>query len=104
VIQIRWTRTAVEQLERIEKSEYRWQVARTMFGLAHFPQRGRIPPEVRRVPEYRLSGELREVVFPGLVRVFYRWDESRETIFILGMSFRGQDVTPEWLVDLAQKT
>ena len=39
---------------------------------------------------------LRELVFPRLVRVFYRYDPKRRLVRVLGMAFSGQDVGGDW--------
>jgi len=65
--------------------------------LAVHPRCGRIPPDAARFPDLKLSAQLREIVFPHLVRVFYRCDAAADKVFILGMAFRGQDVGEDWL-------
>lgn len=100
MIRVRWSRTALENLEAIRLSEYRWNVAMAVRGLTRFPKRGRTPPECELYPDMEFPAQLRELVFPGLVRLFYRFDESRQTIYVLGMAFRGMDVTPDWLLKL----
>jgi plasmid stabilization system protein ParE len=88
---------AIQQLETIREMKWRRRVFYAVSTLARFPRRGRIPPEVARYPEVGLSAELREIVFPGLARVFYRYDERSETVRILAMTFRGQEVTLDGL-------
>lgn len=97
-----WTASAAEQLGLIRRRDLRWRVYRAVGGLAVFPQRGRIPPEVTLFPDLKLSGELREVVFPRLVRVFYRYDSIADAIYVLGMAFRGQEVGEDWLSRLLE--
>lgn len=103
MIHIRWSKRADADLEAIRLSEYRWQIAMAARGLARFPRRGRTPPECQRFPELNFSPDLREIVFPDLARLFCRFDEARQTIFVLGMALRGMDVTPEWLIRLPEQ-
>ena len=97
-----WSEPAVEQLALIRRPELRRRVYRAIGGLARFPQRGRMPPEVTRYPDLELPGDLRELVFPRLVRVFYRYDEKTKIVRVLGMSFRGQEVGADWLSRLLE--
>lgn len=93
---IQWSLSAVEQLELIRRLDLRLRVFTAVGGLAKFPLEGRTPPEVRRFPDLRLPEDLRELVFPRLVRVFYRYDARRDLVRVLGMAFRGQDVGADW--------
>ena len=97
-----WAKAAVEQLSLIRRPQLRRRVYRAVRGLAVYPKRGRIPPEVARYPDLELSAEIREIVFPRLVRVFYRYDEKAARVYILGMSFRGQEVGENWLQRLLE--
>lgn len=93
---IQWSQPAVEQLNLIRRAELRLKVFRAVGGLARLPQLGRRPPEVHRFPELALPEDLRELVFPRLVRVFYRHDPKRNVVRVLGMVFRGQEVGADW--------
>lgn len=93
-----WSEPIVNQLRLIREQRVRWTVIRALRALSLFPRRGRVPPEAELIVEARISAEIREIVFPGLGRVFYRFDTTKDIVRILGMSFRGQDVTPEWLM------
>lgn len=103
MIRVIWTESAAEQFALIRRLDLRLRVYRAVAGLAAFPERGRIPPEVARFPEMKLASELREIVFPGLVRVFYRFAPAVERVYVLGMAFRGQDVGEDWLGDLLKE-
>jgi len=46
---------------------------------------------------------LREIIFPELARVFYIYDEHRDAVRILGIRFRGQEVTGEWILRLTEE-
>ena len=96
-MRVLWSRAAAEQLGLIRRLHLRRQVFRAITGLAKFPRRGRIPPEVARQPDLQFSGELREIIFPDLVRVFYRFEAETEIIHVLAMKFRGQEVGEDWL-------
>ncbi len=98
-----WSEPAVEGLRLIREPRILWQVIRALRSLAMFPRRGRIPPEVAEVPEASLPGELREIIFPELARVFYIYDEHRDAVRILGIRFRGQEVTGEWILRLTEE-
>lgn len=102
MIRVIWTRSAVEQLGLIHRQDLRLRVYRAMGGLAEFPQRGRVPPEVARFSELHFPGELREIIFPHLVRVFYRFDAASDRVYVLGMAFRGQEVGEDWLSQLLE--
>jgi plasmid stabilization system protein ParE len=97
VTRVVWSRAAAEQLGLIRRPDLRRRVFRAITGLAVYPQRGRIPPEVVRYTDLHFSGALREIIFPRLVRVFYRHEADTEKIFVLGMAFRGQEVGEDWL-------
>ena len=99
---ILWSAPAVEQLELIRQPELRRRVYRAIGGLARFPLRGRTPPEATRYPDLDFPSDLRELVFPRLLRVFYRYDRKTDTVRILGMSFRGQEVGADWLSRLLE--
>jgi len=103
VTRIRWTQGAASDLLAIERPEYRWRVAHAVRGLAQFPQRGRIPPELEKFEHLQFPAELREIIFPRLARMFYLHDRSKNVIHILGLAFRGQDVTQEWLQALLRR-
>jgi plasmid stabilization system protein ParE len=96
VTRIRWSDSAVEQFQLIRRLELRRRVWRAIGGLARFPLHGRVPPEVSRFPDLDLPGGLREIVFPRLLRVFYSYQESTDTVRVLGILFRGQDVGEDW--------
>ena len=99
---LRWTYRAAEQLLQIRELKHRLRVVRAIRGLRVFPRQGRVPPEVRRHQNLRIHAELREIIFPKLARVFYRYDEDKDTVYILGMTFRGQEVTLDRLNRLLQ--
>lgn len=99
-----WTDPAVEEFELIYRIELRRRVYKAISGLARFPRRGRVPPEAARFPDLVLSTELREVVFPRLLRVFYRYEESSDTVIILAIFFRGQEVGGDWLGRLLDRS
>lgn len=94
---ILWAEPAIEQFSQIKSLAWRRRVFFGVAGLARFPRRGRIPPETRQYPELNRPAELREIVFPRLVRVFYRYDERADIVRVLAMSFRGQDVSRAWM-------
>jgi plasmid stabilization system protein ParE len=102
VIAVNWSAAAVAQLQLIIRAELRTRVYRAVGGLARLPMLGRRPPEVLRFPDLALPSDLRELVFPRLVRVFYRYDQRKKEVRVLGMAFRGQDVGPDWLEHLSQ--
>jgi hypothetical protein len=93
----------VEQLALVRRFELRKRVYSAVQGLRLYPLRGRIPPEVARFPDLELSADIREIVFPRLVRVFYRYDGRQDRVYVLGMSFRGQEVGEDWLRRLLQQ-
>lgn len=93
---VQWSEPAIDQLQLIHRPDLRLRVHAAVGGLARLPLLGRIPPEVRRFPELKLPDDLRQLVFPKLVLVFYRFDRKRKTVRILGMAFRGQDVGADW--------
>jgi hypothetical protein len=97
VIEVLWAEPAIEQLQKIRRDDLRLRVYEAVGGLAQFPMLGRRPPEVRRFPELTLPEDLRELVFPRLVRVFYRYDARRKQVIVLGMAFKGQEVGESWL-------
>ncbi len=92
-----WSELAAGQLDLIRTRKLRIRVYDAVGGLARFPERGRRPPEVGRFPDVDLPADLRELVFPRLLRVFYRYDARRDEVRVLGMSFRGQEVGGDWL-------
>ena len=80
----------------------RRDIVRAVRGLHRFPRKGRVLPEFQKYPDLEFPPEVRELIFSRLARVFYRYDERRDTVFILGISFRGQDVSDEWLSKLLE--
>lgn len=96
MIRVQWSEPAVDQLQLIIKDTLRRRVYNAVGGLARLPLLGRIPPEVRKYPELNLPANLRELVLPKLVRVFYRYDPKRKLVRVLGMAFRGQDIGGDW--------
>ena len=98
-----WSEPAVEQLLLIRKSSLRSRVYRAVGGLAKFPLRGRRPPEVSRFPDLELPADLRELVFPRVSRLFYLYDESKDVVRVLGMTFRGKEVGPDWFQHLLEQ-
>jgi plasmid stabilization system protein ParE len=103
VTRVFWARSAVEQLALVRRLELRKRIYRAVQGLGIYPLRGRVPPEVARFPDLELPANLREVVFPRLVRVFYRYDDRKARVYVLGMSFRGQEVGEDWLQRLLEE-
>lgn len=99
---LRWTYRAAEHLLQIRELKHRQHVVRAIRGLRLFPRQGRVPPEVRRHPDMKISVEVREIIFPRLARVFYRYDEDRDTVYVLGIIFRGESVTLDRLNRLLQ--
>lgn len=91
-----WAEPAIEQLQLIIRDDLRLRVYTAVGGLARLPLLGRVPPEVRRYPDLNLPTDLCELVFPKLVRVFYRHDRRSKTVRVLGMAFRGQEVAADW--------
>jgi plasmid stabilization system protein ParE len=102
VTRLRWTRRAAEQLMEIRELRLRREVLRAVRGLRQFPRKGRVLPELEDYPDLDIPREARELIFPELARLLYRYDAAHDTILILGMSFRGQDVTREHLMRLLQ--
>lgn len=100
---IRWSRFAAAQLDLIYSPKLRSRVYRAVGGLGRFPERGRRPPEVERFPDLDLPRDLRELVFPKVLRVFYQYDSKYDMVRVLGMSFRGQGVGADWLGDLLKQ-
>jgi len=97
VTRVRWTFRAAEHLLQVRELKYRLQIVRAVRGLRVFPRQGRVPPEVRRYADLRIPVELREIIFPRLARLFYRYDETHDVVYFLGMAFRGEQVTLERL-------
>ncbi|MFZ5471670.1 MAG: type II toxin-antitoxin system RelE/ParE family toxin [Myxococcota bacterium] len=100
MIRVLWSEPAVDQLAQIRQASLRLRVYQAVGGLVRFPRRGRAPPEVVTHPDLQLPADLREIVFPRILRVFYRYDERNGTVHVLGIAFRGQDVGADWLVQL----
>lgn len=93
---VQWARPAVAQLQLIYRADLRARVYHAVGGLARLPLLGRAPPEVSRFPELDLPADLRELVFPKLVRVFHRCHPKRGIVRVLGLAFRGQEVGGDW--------
>ncbi len=78
----------------------RREVLRAVRGLRRFPRKGRVLPELDDFPDLEIPSEARELIFPELARLLYRYDATHDTVLILGLSFRGQDITREHLMRL----
>ena len=99
-----WTSPAVEQFELIYRVELRRRVYMAITGLARFPRRGRVLPEAARFLDLVFPVELREIVFPRLLRVLYRYDEPSDAVIILAIFFRGQEVGGDWVGGLLKRS
>lgn len=88
---ILWSEVAAQQLLQVTSPERRREILHAAGGLSLFPQKGRIPPEVQQAPESLIfPPSLRELIFPGLARLLYLYDETTDTVRILGLLFKGQ--------------
>lgn len=97
-----WSEPAIEQFAQIQSAKWRRHVYLGIQGLARFPRQGRVSPETHRYPELNRPFVLRDLVFPKLVRVFYRYDERADVVHVLALSFRGQEISPAFMKTLLQ--
>ncbi|GEM_PF-2788292 len=96
-MRIFWSEPAIEQLEEVRELHLRRAIFRAVMGLVQFPKKGPRPPELSLYPELDSPHPLRELIFPGLCRLFYRLDEKKGIVRVVGIAFRGQDVSRSWL-------
>lgn len=100
MIRLIWTRTAVLQLSQVRELHLRRDLYFAVEGLRNFPQKGRLAPEASCEPKLGFAGELRELIFPKVFRLFYLYDPQKQEIHIMGVAFHGQQVDTQWLSKL----
>lgn len=88
---VRWTELAAQQLLQIRTRKLGEAVLDAADGLAQYPLLGRISPEVEQFPQ--LAG-LRDLTMESTVRVLYEYEKRKDTVWILALSFPGQEVSP----------
>lgn len=88
---VRWTDQAVQHLLEVRTRKLGEAVLAATEGLARFPQLGRSLPEALEFPA--LAG-VRDFTVHDTVRVLYEYDERQGVVWILGLIFPGQRLTP----------
>lgn len=101
-MRVLWSDPASDQLEQVRELRLRQAIFHVISGLAEFPEKGRRPPEAGTYPELDPEDDLREIVFPRLCRIFYRYRPKAGVIRVLGFAFAGQQVSREWLAQFLE--
>lgn len=91
---VRWTNLAEQHLLQIRTRKWGEAVLGATEGLARFPLLGRSLPEQEEFPQ--LAG-VRDFTVQDTVRVLYEYDERQGIVWILGLFFPGQRLTPQML-------
>lgn len=89
---VRWTDLAEQQLLQIRTRMLGEAVLAAADGLVRFPLLGRSLPEHEEFPQ--LAG-VRDFTVRDTVRVLYEYDEQKGIVWILGLVFPGQRLTPQ---------
>lgn len=91
---VRWTDLAEQHLLQIRTRKLGEAVLAATEGLVRFPLLGRSLPEQEQFPQ--LAG-VRAVTIQDTVRVLYEYEQGRDVVWILGLLFPGQRLTPQML-------
>jgi|SRR5262245_10859785 len=82
-----WTEEAEDQLTEVRSDAIVDQVLALAAGLGRLPNRGRRVPELEGEPSHDI---VREIILPGVARLFYLHIPDSDEVIILGLLTRGR--------------
>jgi len=82
-----WTEEAEDQLTAVPSNAIVDQILALAAGLSRLPNRGRPVPELEGHPAYDI---VREIILPGVARLFYLYIPDSDEVIILGLLTRGR--------------